>query len=225
MVRLRRWIVQELVTRMVLLHEAENAGLLPPSGAGLDEALEGGLPIIPDEVVARLFDAATGHVIVTEAELRAFHSRNADRYRTPEARHIRYALSPSGQARQALFEALGTGAPAPASGVSRCGDMWLRRGELVGPLEDAVFAAAPGDVVGPFELEQGWAAARLLAIAPASGGTFEEARSSIETELLAVARARAFDDWVAMRRAQLSVVEPDWEHPGHPVHGLPQHRH
>ena len=103
--------------------------------------------------------------------------------------------------------------------------MWLRRGEMVGPLEDAVFAAAIGATVGPVPLEQGWTTAHITAIDPETELTFEEARMSIESELQRTARAQAFDAWLASRRSELAVIEPAFEHPGHPVHGLPQHRH
>jgi [acyl-carrier-protein] S-malonyltransferase len=54
---------------------------------------------------------------------------------------------------------------------------------------------------------------------------FQEARASIERELLGAARIQAFDDWLEQRRQELAVVEPRFEHPAHPVHGLPSHRH
>ena len=57
------------------------------------------------------------------------------------------------------------------------------------------------------------------------GVTFDQARAGIEAELLADARARAFGEWLEVRRQKLAVVDPAWAHPGDPVHGLPSHRH
>lgn len=54
---------------------------------------------------------------------------------------------------------------------------------------------------------------------------FDEVRAGIERELLVVARLRAFDEWLERRRAALAVIEPGFEHPGHPIHGVPSHRH
>jgi [acyl-carrier-protein] S-malonyltransferase len=62
----------------------------------------------------------------------------------------------------------------------------------------------------------------------ADGGGFvsyEQARAGIEAELLADARARAFGEWLELRRQALVTVDPAWAHPGDPVHGLPSHRH
>ena len=60
---------------------------------------------------------------------------------------------------------------------------------------------------------------------PAFAVAFEEARGGIEEDLLVAARARAFDEWLDRRRLALAVIEPGFEHPGHPVHGVPSHRH
>jgi [acyl-carrier-protein] S-malonyltransferase len=54
---------------------------------------------------------------------------------------------------------------------------------------------------------------------------YAEARSAIEAELLTAARSRAFDAWLEGRRKALAVIEPEFAHPGDPVHGIPSHRH
>jgi hypothetical protein len=195
----RRWIVQELVTRTVLLHEAEALGLLA----------EGDAAGLTPGIVQALFDRVTGHVAVTEDEARAWYDRNADLYRRPEVRRIRCLITrpEAGQ---------------PATGVRA---LDLRRGEWVGPLEDAVFAADPGDVVGPFEIDQGRVVATVETVTPESITPFTEVRATIEAELALAARGRAFDDWIAERTATLAVIQPAYAHPGDPVHGLPSHRH
>jgi [acyl-carrier-protein] S-malonyltransferase len=61
--------------------------------------------------------------------------------------------------------------------------------------------------------------------APAFVVPFEEVRGAIEEDLLVAARARVFDEWLERRRVALAVIEPGFEHPGHPIHGVPSHRH
>jgi [acyl-carrier-protein] S-malonyltransferase len=61
--------------------------------------------------------------------------------------------------------------------------------------------------------------------APPFVAPFEEVRAAIEADLLVAARARVFDEWLEERRRALVVIEPGFEHPGHPVHGVPSHRH
>ena len=53
----------------------------------------------------------------------------------------------------------------------------------------------------------------------------QQARPVIEAELLAAARIRMFEAWLEGRRTALAVIEPGFEHPAHPVHGVPTHRH
>lgn len=209
----RRWLVQDLVTRELLIHEAREAGLFEAAEART-HAVDNTPATLPQAALTRLFEIVTRDVVVPETELRAYHERNLDLYRTEEVRRIRHVVSRSeADART-------------AAGAIDHGAAWnMRRGAFSGPLEDAVFASAEGELVGPIESEIGWHVARIERIDPASVAPFEEARPAIEAELLAAARARAFVEWLEVRRQALSVIQPEWEHPGHPVHGLVRHRH
>ncbi len=192
----RRWLVRELVTEAVLRHEL-----------GADDGALGPL-------VAHVTAAAA----VSEDEARDYYVRNPDLFRRPERRRIRHAVFPEEAAARALAVAAVGG---PASGD----DVTIGRGELAGPLEDALFAARVGDIVGPIRTEHGWHVARIEGVEPASRSAFDEVRVGIEAELLAAARRRAFEDWLERRRSELAVVMPEFEHPGNPAVGLPTHRH
>jgi [acyl-carrier-protein] S-malonyltransferase len=200
------WVVQELVTEAVLLHEA---------------AAHGGEGTTDGAAIARLVDRVTASVVIPQAEARAFYERNRDRYRHPESRRIRHFLFPDAPSAERLAGRLRSGEPGLPSGDLR----ETRRGELSGPLEDALFAAAPGEVVGPIRSGLGWHVARVEGIDAASVAPFAEVRAAIEEELLAAARLRAFGDWLAERRRVLAVIDPDYEHPGHPARGALGHRH
>ena len=114
----------------------------------------------------------------------------------------------------------------PRPGTSRGGDLGdVHRGELSGPLEDAIFGAEIGAIIGPLRTEHGWHVARVEAVAEESSIPYAEARPAIEAELIDAARTRAFDAWLEGRRTALAVIEPGWEHPKHPIHGAPSHRH
>ena len=101
----------------------------------------------------------------------------------------------------------------------------VHRGELSGPLEDAIFSAAVGTVFGPIRTEHGWHVARVDAVSAASCIPYAEARPAIEADLLAAERSRVFGAWLEARRSALAVIEPGFEHPADPVHGFPSHRH
>jgi hypothetical protein len=209
---LRRWVVQELVTEAVLAHEVEAHGIEPRAAAS-GEALS-------PASIARLVELVTADVTVAEADVRAYYERNQDLYRQLEARRIRHVVvadeATADQAVRSLREGQAAGT-----------EVDIHRGELVGALEDAVFGAglATGAVVGPLLVDGRWHVARLEGTIPGSVVPYEEARPSIEAELLVAARRRAFDEWLEQRRQALAVIEPDFEHPAHPMHGVPSHRH
>jgi [acyl-carrier-protein] S-malonyltransferase len=194
-----RWLVQELVTEAVLDHELRAAGLRGRS----------------PKAMVTLVERVTAHVAVPDADVRAYYDRNGDLYTRPEVRLVRHAVVPDVEAAEAMVR----------SGAIEGNELDVRRGELAGPLEDALFAARVGDVVGPIRMERGWHVARLDAIEPASIDPLDDVRPEIHAELLAAARARAFGEWLEARRKAIAVVEPAYAHPGDPVHGLPSHRH
>ena len=217
---IERWIVRELVTDAVLAQEAWAAGLL---AADADADLGTSDGRLSPTVMAALVDRVSTGVTVDERAIRSFYDRNQDRYRRPEARRIRLVVRPDAEAAREAARRLSS----EAGTVSEAGDQAfeLHRGELVGPIEDAVFAAAAGDVVGPIETAHGWSVAVIETARPAGVEPFESARSGIEADLLAAERVQAFEHWLEARRAALTVLEPEFEHPGHPLHGATTHRH
>lgn len=223
-VTLRRWIVQELVTQEVLYLETRSAGID-----------DDGTPAPSRSAIARLVDLVTSWVTVPDGEIRAYYERNPDLYRRPEVRQVRHILVAdeaavdrvlrrleAGEAMEDVARAVSTD-PGSRKEGGYLGD--VRRGELAGPLEEALFAAEVGAIVGPIETEHGWHVARVDAVVPDTNVPYAEARGAIEAELLAAARGRAFEEWLEGRRRALAIVEPDFAHPADPIHGVPSHRH
>jgi hypothetical protein len=195
----RRWIVQELVTEAVLAAEIK--------AAGLDD-------------VAGLVDVVTADVTIAEDDSRAYYERNGDLFARAEVRRVRHGVLTNEPAAFRAVAALGRDDRA-----TDLDDIDVRCGELAGPVEDAIFAAREGDVVGPIRSELGWHVARLEGVTPAGVVSYVEARPAIETDLLAAARLTAFGQWLDRRRDALAVVEPAFAHPADPVNGFPSHRH
>ena len=227
----RRWVVQELVTEAVIAHEAEAAGIIAPS-RGPDAGADGRLTA---SAVGRLVETVTSGVTVSRREVRSYYVRNSDRFRRRAARRVRHILCPDAASAQDAIRHLADGADmaALAEAVSidvgtrsRGGELGdIHRGEMSGPFEDAIFTAPVGTVVGPIQTEHGWHVVRVEAVSEASCVPYAEARSTIETDLLSAERSRVFGAWLEDRRAALTVIEPGFEHPADPVHGLPSHRH
>jgi hypothetical protein len=219
---LRRWIVQELVTEAVLGHEARAAGIVEIDGS-------------PGSAVAQLAERVTASVSVPRRDVRAYYVRNRDRYSRREGRRVRHILlSDEWSARKVAdrlvagedMDTLAAAWSIDAGTRSRGGDLGdVHRGELTGSLEDAIFAAEIGAVIGPIRTEHGWHVARVEAVAPESCVPYGEARPAIEAELLGAERTREFGAWLERRRAAIAVIEPEFEHPAHPDHGFPSHRH
>jgi [acyl-carrier-protein] S-malonyltransferase len=202
----RRWAVRQLVGQAVIEYETGAVGASSPTGA-LEAAVR--------QLVARV----TEPVEVTERAVRSFYERNLDLYRSAERRRVRLvAVAGRDDALRARDRLL-------AGSTGTDGVMDLGRGEYIGALEDAVFAARVGDVVGPILTEHGWLVARVESVQAASTVSYAAVRAAIAAELLDVARARAFDDWLELRRRALARVAPELEHPADPVHGQPRHRH
>jgi parvulin-like peptidyl-prolyl isomerase len=194
-----------------------------------------GSPTPSRAAIARLVDRVTGSVTVPETDIRGYYERNSDLYHRPEVRRVRHILVADLAAARDVVGKLDAGEAmadvARAVSIdagSRRGGGYLgevRRGELAGLLEDALFAAEIGTIVGPYETEHGWHVARVEAVIRATTAPYPEVRAAIEADLRAAARARAFDEWLEERRRALAIIEPDFAHPADPVHGVPSHRH
>jgi hypothetical protein len=227
----RRWVVQELITEAVMVHEAEAAGIIA-AGSATDPGADGRLTA---SAVGRLVETVTAGVTVTGREVRGYYVRNGDRYRRREGRRVRHVLLPDAPTAQAAIHRLAAGADMGAlaaavsidagtrTGGGDLGD--VHRGELSGPFEDAIFSAPVGAVLGPIRTEHGWHVARVDAVSAASCVPYAEARLAIEADLLAAERSRLFGAWLEDRRAALVLIEPGFEHPADPIHGFPSHRH
>ena len=198
---IRAWILRELVDEAILLEEARAAGLVESSAASMSAA-----------EVAMLVELVTNGVVVTETEALDYFERNLDLFTRPATRIVRLATRSS----EAAARSVDLDAVPPLT---------MRRGELVGALEDAIFRAPMGTLVEPLETELGWHSARVEGAEEASVLPFARVRPEIEAELLRAARIRAFDEWLCGRRRALTHLAPGFEHPGQPGHASSSHRH
>jgi [acyl-carrier-protein] S-malonyltransferase len=209
--QLRRWLVQVLVAEQLVAAEAAARGLGPSDAPALseiapDRAAMLGLGSIAADLLTRdplaraVFVAVTADVTVSSVA--EFYGNNPERFRVPEERVVRHAVD-DGPARRRV----------------------LRRGELTGPVEDAVFAAAAGETAGPVRDPLGTHVLVVEEVRPARVVPLAEARESITEWLLAPARRRAFTAWLDLHAAQRVRLAPGYEHPGDPGQPDNTHRH
>ena len=97
-------------------------------------------------------------------------------------------------AERLFFEAAGHGAPPEAALFAV-----IERRQAEPALRDQLFAAAPGQLVGPVPVETGHALMRVLEIVPAQ----------LDDRTRAVIKDILFEDWLAERR-QAARIEWCW---------------
>jgi [acyl-carrier-protein] S-malonyltransferase len=198
---IRVWILREMVDDAILVEEARAAGIIGRSAR-----------TVTTGDVARLVEFVTDGVVVGDAEVRDYFERNRDLFRRPATRTVRLATCSSGAAVRTID-------------LDEVAPLTIRRGELVGALEDAIFGAAVGTLVGPIETDIGWHTARVDEGSVESTLPFAAVRREIEAELVRAARLVAFDEWLGGRRRALARLTPGFDHPGSPGHGSSSHRH
>ena len=137
------------------------------------------------------------------------------------------------KARQAVIWCRRTGLAKVAGHVSldegsrnRQGDLgWLERGQLAGALEQAIFAALPGKLIGPVESEFGWHLLVVEAIRPGGIRPFAECREEIIAELVEDRRLSAWREWWQRRLAEAVTASNAAHHPLLPASHTAGHKH
>ncbi|MPZ80957.1 MAG: hypothetical protein GEV28_11375 [Actinophytocola sp.] len=174
-----------------------------------------GLGSVAADLLARnaparaVFVAVTAEVVVARERVRQYYLTNPEGFRVPELRVVRHAIAES---------------PAPVDPAGRP-LRTLRRGELAGRVEEAVFDAAEGAVVGPVRDSLGWHTVRVVEVRPGRVRSVDEARDEITARLRSAARRRAFTAWLDRHAADEVRLAPGFEHPGDPGQPDNTHRH
>lgn len=172
-----------------------------------------------------------------EAEALSCYRANLHRYRAGEARRVRHLLVGERELAARLASQVKAAGGPPLGDLAAAwsldegsrrhgGDLgWVERGQLAGALEDAIFSATLGEVLGPVESTFGWHVLAVEALRPAGTRSFASCRGEILRELAADRRRAALRQWWAKRLAEAVAVPPGAEHPSYP--GLPGtlHRH
>jgi [acyl-carrier-protein] S-malonyltransferase len=207
-----RWLVQAITTERVIEQEAAARGLPAPREAVAGHELTFMRALAAGGVVAAVVAASplaralrreiTAGVLMNEPEIRAYYDRNPDRFTVPEQRWV----SRRGDGR---WSSLGP----------------VRRGELTGPLEDAIFSAAPGDIVGPIATPTGSWTLRVDRTDPGGPRPYQEVRETITSELATAATDREFASWLETRYAERVHLMPGFEHPADPRSPDTTHHH
>lgn len=209
---LRRFVAQLLLTEELVRAEADRLGVDAPEAhpvpARVDRSGSVTAAVLAYSPLARaLATRVSGHVRVDPARARRYFESDPDRWRTPERRVVtyRFGLGPASTAEGETLNVTRRGLPRA----------------LAGP----VFAAAPGELVGPVRTGTGWHTCRVERVLPARAPGFDEVAEPIVAELTGVERSRYFERWLEGRRRELVTVLSGFEHPGDPRQPDYTHRH
>jgi [acyl-carrier-protein] S-malonyltransferase len=209
----RRWVVQVLATEAIVQDAADRLGVAapeagdsprhPPGAAGAGSVVEA---VLATSSLARsLMAVITAAVGVDHAEVRAYYERNRDDFRQPDTCVVLHQVD---------------GRP-----VNGGRPVVLRRGDVTGVVEAAVFAAPVGDPVTVTDESGQVHDVHVQQVMPGDVTPFEDVREAITDSLLAAARRRAFSAWLDQRRTEMLWLAPGNEHPGDPSQPDNTHRH
>ena len=213
-----RWASRAVMTAVLIRHEAARRGL-----AGESE-----LPaVVADELV--------GDGAPSAAEVQAYFERNRRRYEQPEQRRVRHVLCESEEKARSMAEMARSGQPIgdmarhfsiDAGSRAAGGDLGLlRRGELAGEVEDLVFAAKTGQVLGPVRSPFGWHVLMVESIEAGGAPDLASVRDEITSELAERRRREAYVAWLERRALEGITMAPGYEHPFRPSFLTWAHRH
>jgi peptidyl-prolyl cis-trans isomerase D len=174
---------------------------------------------------------------VDDAELRAYYDQHSDEFLQGEqarARHILIRVAPDatdverGEAELrakgvaqiarsgADFAALAAEHSDDPGSKDNGGDLgWFGRGQMVSEFENAVFAAKPGDIIGPIRSQFGFHIIKVEGFRPAHQQPFEEVEDQIRFRVLedrAAAEAEARADVLARRlKSEPPGTQEQWQ--------------
>ncbi|MDQ3946209.1 MAG: peptidyl-prolyl cis-trans isomerase, partial [Actinomycetota bacterium] len=160
----------------------------------------------------RLFDAVTGDVRVSDAEVEAAFAERKDRLAVAERRHLRHlVVATEADAAAALARIRNGAAFATVAGevsldaATRAagGDLGpLSAAELAPAFAQAAFAAAPGALFGPVQTDLGWHVGVVEQVTPGRPVTLDEVREPLRQQIIGERRLGRWRKYLGERIAE-----------------------
>jgi foldase protein PrsA len=140
---------------------------------------------------------------VTDAQIAAYYNKNKSKFSTPERRDLRIVLTKtqdkaaqakraldSGQSWKAVTKKYSVDQASKAQGGLLSG---VAKGQQEKALDDAIFKADKGKLVGPVKTQFGWYVLEVSKISPAKQQSLEQSKSSIQQILTSDSQRKALD--------------------------------
>ena len=166
---------------------------------------------VRDEIRARLiseklFEAVTGTVKVTDADIKAYYDKNKAQFEQPESREVRHILVKTKTRADDIharleggddFAKLAAQYSQDSSSAKKGGKYTAVKGASVQPFDKFVFDADTGDLSEPVKTQFGWHVIEVLSdIKPKSVTPLKEVEQSIRDTLLREKQNGAMRKWV-----------------------------
>jgi parvulin-like peptidyl-prolyl isomerase len=171
----------------------------------------------------------------TPDQVHEYFERNRDRYARPERRGTRHVLCSTEDEASVVAVLARSGEPLgdlarrfsndPGSKETGGRLGLLRRGELAGKVEEVVFSARRGEVLGPVLSPFGWHVLVVDAIEEGRAPDVASFYDEIAAELASRRRHRAYSSWLEQRMLEAITVAPGFDHPSRPGLLDRWHRH
>ncbi|MBX6168991.1 MAG: peptidyl-prolyl cis-trans isomerase [Thermobispora bispora] len=242
---LRRWLVQVMVAERLVAQEAARLGLSsesagppasvpPPQSGPPSTQVVGEGATVAGEGTAHPAGTCGGRAVAPEAvltlasALRTGGVAAAVLAASPVARAIRRKLAagcepPEEEVRAYYLRNIDRFTTPETRWVHPFGP--VRRGQITGAIEEAVFGAREGETVGPVEGPGGPWTIVVERIEAARREPYAAVRERIRAELATERADRAFARWLDERYADAVVLMPGYEHPADPAQPDADHRH
>ncbi len=176
-----------------------------------------------DDLPAAVATELVGEAGPSAAEVRSYFEHNRSRYSQAERRRVRHVLCAKEDEARLVAERAGAGEPfadlareySIDPGSRRAGGELglLKRGELAGAVEDALFGAKAGEVVGPVRSPFGWHVLVVDAIEEERAAEMASVSDEIAAELAERRRREAYAAWLERRALDAVTMAPGYEHP------------
>ncbi|HVA66457.1 MAG TPA: peptidyl-prolyl cis-trans isomerase [Elusimicrobiota bacterium] len=171
---------------------------------------------IEDQVMREDLVKKADKISVSDEEVRKYFDANKDTLGVPGAARVSDIMVASENSANDLLVALKSGADFSkvAAEVSldnatknQGGDMgFIPRGMLQPQIGKAVFAAKPGDVVGPLRLSNGYFILKVVSFRQSKPATYKEISSRLKTALLADKITKAWPKLLQELRQKAKIV-------------------
>jgi parvulin-like peptidyl-prolyl isomerase len=165
-------------------------------------------------IAEQIFDQVTKDVTVTAEDVKSYYDDNAEQFEVPESREVAHILVETKKEAQDLYAQLQDGADFAAlakehstdtASAENGGKLTDERGSFVPEFEEVAFALDTGAVGEPVKSQFGWHIIKALEdTQPAETTSFEDAKDSIEEQLLEERRNEAMSTWVNQVRTKFA---------------------